>query len=290
MSELSDLSDRVKALELLAARRKNPAFQILNLLGGAILAGLLACNLWLIRQNKLEAAQSATEHLFWVLGHEAYPAQDRARAFTELLLAGNKEWRGAHADDLNLERINLSNVELEGADLSGTILSRGAFAGVKFHKCRLQQTDFADADMTGADLSGSDLLRAVLKRTELRQANLRGTSLEQVEAQNVSLVSAHLTDAYMLMANLTDANLSAADFGGANLEAAIFKGANLALARFTGVNLRDTDFTDCNWWRARGFTTDQLAMLGKKFAPTEASPKALREDYDLWLKSSKEVK
>lgn len=285
MSENVELSERVKALEQLIARRSRPGPIILRFLARAVLIALLACNLWLIHQNKLAAGQSALEHQFWILCHEAYPAHDRARAFTELLLAGNTEWRGAHVDGLSLEHVNLANAELEGADLSGSTLTKGAFNGAKIRKCRLQQSDLAEADLTGADLSGSDFLRAVLKRTEFRQANLRGASLEQVEAQNSSFVSAKLTDAYMLMANLTDANLSAADFGGANLEAAILKGSNVALARFTGVNLRDTDLTDCNWWRARGFSTDQMSMLAKKFAPTETSPKALREDYETWRKS-----
>jgi uncharacterized protein YjbI with pentapeptide repeats len=90
----------------------------------------------------------------------------------------------------------------------------------------------------------------------------------------------------MLMANLNGANLAGADLAGANLEAAVLKGANLSLARLNSANLKDIDLTNCNWWRARGLSSEQIAMLKEKFPAGEKSTASLREDYQSWLKTA----
>ncbi len=286
MNGNSNLPERLAALEQTVAGKHNALFKLLGLFGVL----LLACNLWLISQARTSRRQSEIEHQFWVIGHGVYSHKARAEAFLGLVAVGNKEWRGAHLDWLNLQGVALPNADLQGADFKGSDLRNATLTGAKFAKAKLPQTDLTDADLSGADLAGVDLLQAQLRGAQLRRANLRGAILEQVQAPDAILVAADLSDAYLLMADLTGANLSAADLGGASLEAAILRGANLSLARLNNVNLKDADFSDANWWRARGLSSEQLARLLKKFPPGEESPAAWREDYEAWLKTMEPAK
>lgn len=284
MSDNANLAERVAALEKLGARQTGVGVKLLWLFGASSLVALLLGNLWLIQRELMTRQQSTTEHHFWVVCQEMYPAPIRTEAFLHLVAAGNQEWRSAHLDGLDLKGVSLSNVDLQRADFRGSTLAKACCVGTKFSHGKLTNTDFTEADLSQADLAGADLFKALLRHTLLRRANLRGAVMQQIEAQNASFIAANLSDAYLLMANLTGARLDAADLTGANLEAATLKGANLSLARLTGVNLKDTDFTDCNWWRARGLTSDQQARLIKTFPPSDKADASLREDYQAWLK------
>ena len=285
MSDNSNLPERVAALEKAAAEKRCTRIQRVGRLGVILFAGFLTWNVWLLNQSLSARRQSGSEHQFWVVGHANYPARERGEAFLALVAAGNKEWRGAHLDGLKLGGVSLPNADLHGADFNSSDLSRASFIGAKFARAKLAQTDLSETDFTEADLAGADLLQAQLKRAQLRRANLRGAILEQAEAQDAMLIAADLSDAYLLMANLSGANLGAANLNGASLEAAVLKQANLSLTRLTRANLKDADFSDANWWRARGLASDQIALLVKKFPPTEKAPAALRDDYQAWLKT-----
>jgi uncharacterized protein YjbI with pentapeptide repeats len=284
MTDNSNLSDRVAALEKSVSGRNASGGRLGWWIGGLILMAMLTYNVRLIRQEQLGRQQINAEHLFWIVCHGSFPSHERADAFLQLLAQGNKEWRGAHLDGLNLEGVALNAADLQGTDMSGSALTRGTFVGAKFNNCKLRQTDFSNSDLSGASLAGVDLYRAILHDAQLRKANLRGATLEQVQAQGAILLAADLADSWDLMVNLSGADLSGADLAGANLEAANLRGANLSLARFSGANLKDADFTDSNWWKSRGLNSDQITWLRKTFAPGEKATPAVREDYENWLK------
>lgn len=289
MSDNANLAERVAALEKLGARQTGVGAKLLWLFGASSLVALLFGNLWLLQRELMDRRQASIEHHFWIVCQEMYPASIRTEAFLQLVRAGNQEWRSAHLDGLDLKGVALPNVDLRRADFRASTLAKASCVGTKFSQGKLTNTDFTEADLSQADLAGADLFKALLRHTLLRRANLRGAVMQQIEAQHASFIAANLSDAYLLMANLTGARLDAADLTGANLEAATLKSANLSLARLTGVNLKDADFTDCNWWRARGLTSDQLAHLIKTFPPSDKADASLREDYQAWLKKHQPV-
>jgi uncharacterized protein YjbI with pentapeptide repeats len=285
MSENSNLAERVDALEKAAVGRRGSPFSGWWPVALLALVTLLTVNLWLIYQTQLTRQQATLEHRFWVVGHGAYPARERAEAFLALVAFGNREWRGACLDGLDLTGAKLSQSDLSEADFKNSLLARATLVSARLYRAKFHQADLTDAILDGADLSSADLFQAVLRRVNLPRAHLRGANLHQVDAMEANLAAAQLTDAYLVMINLSRAGLAGADLSGANLEGAILKGANVSLARMAGVLLKDADLTDCNWWRARGFSLDQLEWLESKFPPSEKAPTALREDYLAWQKS-----
>ena len=283
MSDKPSVDERIAALEKMVSTNSSVGARLLWLFGVSSLLALLTGNLWLLNRAQMARVQSATEHDFWVVSH-AYPERERTEAFLHLITAGNKEWRSARLSGLNLAGLSLPNANLEHADFSGANLHQGSFVGARFTDSKLVNADLTKADLSEADLAGADMFKTLIRGAQLRRANLRGAVLQQVEAQGAVLIAANLADGYLLMANLTGAKLEAADLSGANLEAAILKEANLSLARLNGAKLKDADLTNCNWWRARGIASDQLALLIKNFPPTAKADVALRQDYQDWLK------
>ncbi|MFA6546003.1 MAG: pentapeptide repeat-containing protein [Limisphaerales bacterium] len=246
---------------------------------------LLVWNFWLGRELRQARDRAETEHHFWIAGHRNSPAPARTDAFLALVRAGNREWRGAHLQELHLPGLALTDAPLAEADLRNSDFHRSDLRGANLSGALLGKVDFTGADLSGADCSGANFLQARLPDADLRRTNLRGAVLEQVFAPKALLVTADLADAQLFMADFTDANLSGADLSGANLEAAIFRNAALDLARLSDANLKDADFTQANWWRARGLNTANIAHLRKRFAPGPGAPKELREDFQAWLKT-----
>jgi uncharacterized protein YjbI with pentapeptide repeats len=249
------------------------------------LIALLTWNGWMAFQLAQTRSQMTTERRFWIVGHAVYPAAQRAEAFIELALAGNTDWKGAHLQELNLFGIKLPDADLQQAGFTATDLRRSDLSGARLTKATFVRADLTGANLAQAQLTGTDFTLARLIGADLRRANLRGAMLEQIQAKNATFIAADLAETDLLMADLSGANLSGADLSGADLEAASFANATLTLTRVPGVKLKDNDFTDSNWWRARGWASDQLAMLKQKFPPSAGAPEALKKDYDAWLKN-----
>lgn len=248
------------------------------------LATLVGWNLWLQRELRRAQDHAAMERHFWIVGQRNSPPLDRASAFLALARAGNREWRGAHLQELPLPDLVLTNTPLAEADLRGSDLRRADLRGAQLTAALLGRADLTDARLDAADGSGANFLQARLPNADLSRANLRGATLEQIVAPRARFVTADLADGVLLMADLSGANLSGADLSGANLEAAILRDATLDLARLSDANLKDADFTNANWWRARGLNRANLAHLLQRFAPTADAPAALREDFAQWRK------
>ncbi len=248
------------------------------------LAVMFVWNFSLQREQRKAREHAEAERHFWIVGHRNSPAPERTEAFLALVRSGNREWRGAHLQELRLPAIALTNTPLAEADFRGSDFRRADLRGANLAGALLGKAELTDATLAGADCAGANFLQARLPGADLSRANLRGAVLEQVFAPKALLVTADLADAGLLMADLTGANLSGADLSGANLEAAILRDATLDLARLLDVNLKDADFTDANWWRARGLTRANLGYLLQRFAPTESSPAGLREDFAKWRK------
>ncbi|MBI5772300.1 MAG: pentapeptide repeat-containing protein [Verrucomicrobia bacterium] len=290
MGEDSNLPERVAALERTLAARRGPGRKFIGAAVLLLFAALLAWNVWLLRDSLAVRRQATLERQFWVVGHGAFPAKQRADAFVALVIAGNRDWRGARLDGLKLSGVSMPSAELSGGDFTGSDLSKAMFAGAKLAKAKFASGDLSGANLSGADLSGADLLQTRLQRAQLRRTKFTGANLEQVDAQDAVILAADFTDAILYLANLSRANLAGSDLTGASLEAAVLRGANLSLARLTNVNLKDADFTDANWWRARGLTSQQLVMLAKRFSPSDNAPAALRDDYFAWLRKNEPPK
>jgi uncharacterized protein YjbI with pentapeptide repeats len=283
MSEKPSLSQ----LEVPAARQTPLALTsgLRSALWLALLAtlALLTVNVWLLSRSLRLQRTNSPEHAFWVLCQPGATATARERAFSQLVAAGNKEWRSA-----DLHELNLTGVALPDADLQAAFFVRSTFAGANLARARfcngsLEQADLSGADLSQADLSEAQMLRANLKKTSLRWAKMRATSIEQVQAENADFMLADLSDANCLMANLTGAKLDGANLSGAKLEAAVLNGASLSLTRLDGADLKNAEFKNANWWRTRGLRTDQLEFLKQKFPPAADADPALKQDYAKWL-------
>jgi uncharacterized protein YjbI with pentapeptide repeats len=276
MADDTNLAERIVALERALAARRGAGWRLFPAAALLLFAALVAWNFWLSRELLAARRQTTLERHFWVVGHGAFPAKERADSFVALVLAGNRDWRGARLDGLKLPGVSMPNAELSGGDFTGSDLSKSTFTGAKLVK----------AKFPNGDLSGADLLQTRLPRAQLRRTKFTGANLEQVDLTDAAILAADFTDAILYMANLTRANLSGSDFTGVNFEAAILRGANLSLARLSNVSLKDADFTDANWWRARGLTSQQLVQLAKKYSPSDSAPAALRDDYLAWLRKN----
>ena len=262
----------------LSSPRRGKAYPLLV----AAVVILLAANLWLLRRVSRDAAGREREHDFWILCQTGSTPAERAAAFRRLAAAGHTQWRAA---DVRL--LDLSGIALPGADLQFIRFLRTQLAGARLEGARLCSSNLELADLTRAQLMRADLrearlLQATLVGADLRGANLAASFFAQVHAAGANLMGADLSDANCLMADLTGAQLKGANFSGAKLESAVLKSADLTDARLEGADLTDANFTNANWWRTRGLTMTQLAMLKQHFAPTPDADPALREDYARW--------
>lgn len=284
MSELARLQARVDALERGNSRPPRSACRswLLPLLVAMLLLAVLGVDLWLWREHDRHVAARTQADQFWLLCRGPATDTQRTTAFLRLAGSGHGEWRSANLSGLHLQNVNLERVDLSLANLSACDLTGARLDHVNLSKSLLQSTVLSQADLTSAQLVEADLLRAVLEKARFRNADLSGASLEQAVAREAQFVIATMSEAYLLMADLSGANLTGADLRGANLEAADLTGAMLALARFDGARLKDTNLTNTDWWRARGFTSDQIDDFKQQFSPTADADPKLIDDFRRW--------
>ena len=170
MSDTSNLSDRVAKLERMLAENSPGRGRRIAQLVVLLLLVLVTANAWMIQRGRNAGQLASAEHYFWVLGHAAYPAGERAAAFAELVRVGNREWRGAHLEGLNLGGANLANAELSGGDFQLSSFVKASLVNAKLIRSKLQQVDLTDAELSGADLSAGHLLKARMDRALCRKA------------------------------------------------------------------------------------------------------------------------
>jgi uncharacterized protein YjbI with pentapeptide repeats len=261
-----------------SARRRGPVRRLVLVFAILSVAGIG----WMFGIRGDSARGNSRERDFWVLCQPGFAADQRERAFRNLVAAGNKEWRSAELRGLNLASVSMKGADLQYAPFVKTHLVAANFEGALLCRGALELCDCTHAQFTQANLTEARLLNAVLKGASFRRAVLCASTLEQAQAENADFESADLSDADCKMANLTGAKLVGANLSGAKLESTVLKGADLTLTRLDGANLTDTDFTNANWWAARGLTSKQLTYLKKKFPPTADADAALKADFARW--------
>ncbi|MEO1983934.1 MAG: pentapeptide repeat-containing protein [Fuerstiella sp.] len=244
---------------------------------------VLTANLFLLSSQLRQISHNSQQQAFWALSHPGITPEARTDYFLRLAANGNAEWKSAILKKLTLADADLSGTNLESAsfvscDFANAILSDGAMNRTGFDLC-----DLSHADLSQSNLRNSSFFKATLVETDFRNANLLSASLEQANARKANFVAARMGDIFLAMADLTEADLTGADLSGANLEAAVLKASDLALANFYGTHLEDTDFTDSNWWRARGFSSQQLDEMTLRFAPTPEAAESRQRDFEIWL-------
>ena len=284
MDDASALESRVAQLETCLAEtpsRWSPR-RIIWLVGLFAL-GVLTLNVWLLFLQYGHQAKSQRNQDFWAVCHSGLTSAARTECFLRLVAEGNTEWRSARLTTLNLDGADLTGARLEHANFDNCSLADAVFT-----RANLKHALFPLSDLTRSDLSNAISHNASFFKTDLTEANFRNAdllsaSLEQVRGHRSSFVLAKMGDAFLVMADLTEANLTGADLSGANLEAAVLRGAELALANFADTRILDADFTDTNWWRARGFSSQQLETLLAQFPPTPTSPESRHRDFETWM-------
>src|SRR5262245_11144158 len=66
------------------------------------------CNLWVSSRLMRQQREESRQHAFWVLCQPGYGVDVRKNAFLLLVAEGNREWRSAALDDLDLEKAALA--------------------------------------------------------------------------------------------------------------------------------------------------------------------------------------
>ena len=292
MSNEPDLATRVAALEkLLGARADSPRLgRLPRQLGYLLLAALLTVNAWMIWKSLDGLAESVDamaaekmQRYFWVVCHEGATEPQRHEAFTELVKAGNREWRSARLANLKLRRGEFDGAYLKAADMESCDFTQSTMVGVNFRSANLQMAKRVDVDLSLADLSEAFLLKVDLTDATVCGATLRSASLEQSDLKNTDFGGADLSEANLLMAVLTGANLRKADLSWCNLDAADLSGANLDGANLEEATTSDTRFTDSNWWRAVGLPSETIERLKKDAPPSADASPEFHKDYVQWL-------
>lgn len=244
---------------------------------------VVTANLFLLSSQLRQISRDSRQKAFWELSHPGITPAARTDNFLLLAANGNAEWKSAILKKLTLADADLSGTNLDSAsfvscDFANADLSRGSMNRTGFDLC-----DLSHANLSESNLRNSSLFKATLVETDFRNANLLSASLEQANARKASFVAAKMGDIFLAMTDLTEADLTGADLSGANLEAAVLKASDLALANFYGTHIEDTDFTDSNWWRARGFSSQQLDEMTLTFAPTPRAAESRQRDFEIWL-------
>lgn len=282
----SDLQGRVAALEKKLSGQgvcSGSAGGWLRGLGCLLVVALLTLNAWVLWKGFDALAADGIQRHFWVVCHQGATDQQRRDAFTELVKAGNREWRSARLAHLKLRRGEFDGADLKLAGMEGCDLTESSMVGVNLRAANLQMAKLVRVDLSLANLSEAILLKADLTGATVRHADLRSATLEQCDLKNTDFEGSVLTEANLLMAVLTDANLQDANLSWANLDAADLRRANLAGANLENATTHDTSFTDSNWWRAVGLPSVIMDRLKKDFAPTSEAPAELQKDYTKWL-------
>lgn len=287
MNGEQDLAGRVAELERrLGQETTGKSRRIGRSAAWLAIALLLTVNLWMLWKGRQQAASERIQNHFWVVCHPGASGEERRAALTALVQAGNREWRSARLQHLNLRESRFDGVALDWADMEGCDLTDASMVAASLHGANFQLAKLRRADFSSADLSESFLRKADLIDASFRKANLRSASLEQADMKRADFEEADLGEANLLLGVLNGANLKKARLAWANLDAADFSGADLADANFEGASIRDTYFADSNWWRAVGLPSGTVERFKKEFAPTAEAPEGLRKDYQEWLGKS----
>jgi len=244
---------------------------------------VVTANLFLLSSQLRQISHDSQEKAFWALSHPGITTDARTDYFLRLAANGNAEWKSAI-----LKKLTLAHADLSGTNLDSASFVSCDFANANLSESTMNRTGFDLCDLSHADLSQSNLrsssfFKATLVEADFRNANLLSASLEQANARKANFVAAKMGDIFLAMTDLTEADLTGADLSGANLEAAMLNASDLALANFYGTHLEDTDFTDSNWWRARGFSSQQLDEMTLRFAPTARAAESRQRDFEIWL-------
>ena len=287
MNGEQDLAGRMAALERRLNQRALGRFRRLARSPGWLaIALVLTLNLWMVWEGQRRAASERIQNHFWVVCQPGATGEERRAALTALVRAGNRQWRSAQLQHLDLRESRFDGAALDWADLEGCDLTDASMVAASLHGANLQLGRLRRADLSSADLSESFLRKADLIEASLRKANLRSASLEQADMKKADFEEADLSEANVLLAVLAGANLKRARLAWANLDAADFSGADVAGANFEGSSIRDAYFADCNWWRAVGLPSAALERFKTEFAPTAETPEGLRKDYQEWLRKA----
>ena len=126
----------------------------------------------------------------------------KAKRLLKQYKEGERNFRGARLEGIELDGANLSGIKLNGA-----ILRKSSFRGA----C------LAGATLRGANLYKADLRGADLRKANLREANLDAADLRGADLGKAVLQRAHLNDTDLRKANLFKARLNHADLSGATV-------------------------------------------------------------------------
>ncbi|MHC4405215.1 MAG: pentapeptide repeat-containing protein, partial [Planctomycetota bacterium] len=150
MSSEPDLATRVAELEKLVGRQKGSGRTggLLGKLGYLLLAALLTLNAWMTWKSFSSLAANRIEHHFWVLCHGGATDEQRRHAFTELVKAGNREWRSARLSHLHLRRGDFDGVQLDQADMEGCDFTLSTMVGASFRGANVQMGKLVDVDLS----------------------------------------------------------------------------------------------------------------------------------------------
>jgi len=234
-------------------------------------------------------SQRNKEELFWLLCHPGYASEQRSQAFSELLWHGNREWRSARLERLDLTGAQLAAADVQQAHLEGCKLAGADLTGALLRQTQLDQADLSGADLSGANLFECDLLKADLRGATLAGADLRGADIGQSNASAAKFVSADMKAARCVLALLTGADLRMADLAEANLSLTDMRSANLIGTNLADADLREADLRNANWWRAVGLTPDQVTEFKKLYPPSDDASESLKQDYQKWLAESSQA-
>jgi uncharacterized protein YjbI with pentapeptide repeats len=286
MNKEPDLANRVAALEKLVGGRahaKGPRV-LLPAVGGLVLAALLTVNAWLTWRRVQALADSSVQRHFWVVCHRGATDEQRRDAFTELVKAGNHEWRSARLSHLKFRHGAFDGAQLELIDLESCDFTESTLVGANLRGANFLTAKLVRADLSYANLSEGFLRKADLTGSTVREANLQSASLHQADLKDADFEGADLSEADLSLAVLTDANLRNADLSWAHLDAADLCGANLDGANLENATIEDAFFAESNWWRAVGLTSDTIDRFKTEFAPSAEAKQEFQEDFAKWLK------
>lgn len=243
---------------------------------------VIACNLWLITKVMEVERQATRQHAFYQLCQGVAPANQRTEWFCTLAADKHSEWRSAALKDLKLQQSNLTGLQLSKADFSGSDFTDSNLSNTNLKRARLDLCDCSRVNFENAELNDVQLFKTRLNESDFRSSVLIAANLEQCSGKSVSFIRANLTGAYLMMSVLTESDFTGADLSGANLEGAVLTNSNLALTNLQNSRISETDLTGTNWWRSRGLSLTQKAMLMEKFPATETASEARQRDFQLW--------
>ena len=148
--------------------------------------------------------------------------------------------QGALLIRANLREANCFNANLQRAELVGAQLQHAGF-----NRADLRKSSFTGASMDRASLSGANLQKAVLNGARSRNASFHLADLQGADLKKADLQKADFQQADLRRADLTEANLQK---------------ATLFHTKLQGADLTEADLRGASLIRARGLTSQQLAV------------------------------